>query len=420
MALATQCPHCGTAFRVAHDQLKLRSGLVRCGACKEIFNGIEHLLPAEEPVLPANQELQLHSSATSSPPTAEILPPHATELAAAAAQAIVTTPIESAMDQPDFAVEAAAAVQESHFPFQNETSAAELDPTEAELDETEATQDKREPTWESEMGSPWAPSPEPEQDPEPVPYDPLQRMTLMDVSHHAGFATEDASDELPDPNLRDSDDSDYASDELDQVIDDLRRKPLRRSRTSVVAPERDAADTTDFDEPDFITRARKKQHGRGMRVMLTSASLILLLGALAQGAYAFRAQIAAWFPPAKPALAMFCAELGCRIALPMQIESVTIESSELQALAPDKNTFSLGVLLRNRSATVEAWPNIELTLNDSNEQPVLRRVFLPREYLLPSQSEATGLVANSEQSVRIYFELDNLKAAGYRIYLFYS
>ncbi|MFT5961409.1 MAG: putative Zn finger-like uncharacterized protein [Burkholderiaceae bacterium] len=44
MALATQCPHCQTTFRVAHDQLKLRAGLVRCGACKQIFNGIEHLL----------------------------------------------------------------------------------------------------------------------------------------------------------------------------------------------------------------------------------------------------------------------------------------------------------------------------------------------------------------------------------------
>ena len=48
MALATQCPHCHTTFRVAHDQLKLRAGLVRCGACKQIFNGIEHLLRPDE------------------------------------------------------------------------------------------------------------------------------------------------------------------------------------------------------------------------------------------------------------------------------------------------------------------------------------------------------------------------------------
>ncbi|MFL6715114.1 MAG: zinc-ribbon domain-containing protein, partial [Burkholderiaceae bacterium] len=44
MVLATRCPHCRTTFRVVQDQLKLRGGLVRCGACKEIFNGTEHLL----------------------------------------------------------------------------------------------------------------------------------------------------------------------------------------------------------------------------------------------------------------------------------------------------------------------------------------------------------------------------------------
>ena len=48
MALATQCPHCHTTFKVAHDQLKLRAGLVRCGACKQIFNGIENLLRTED------------------------------------------------------------------------------------------------------------------------------------------------------------------------------------------------------------------------------------------------------------------------------------------------------------------------------------------------------------------------------------
>lgn len=53
MALATQCPHCYTSFRVANDQLKLHAGMVRCGACKQTFNGIEHLLePGEEPRKP--------------------------------------------------------------------------------------------------------------------------------------------------------------------------------------------------------------------------------------------------------------------------------------------------------------------------------------------------------------------------------
>ena len=46
---ATRCPHCQTRFRVTPAQLELRAGLVRCGACREIFNGRDYLLqePAE-------------------------------------------------------------------------------------------------------------------------------------------------------------------------------------------------------------------------------------------------------------------------------------------------------------------------------------------------------------------------------------
>ena len=47
MALTTECPFCRTAFLVANDQLKIRAGLVRCGACKEVFNAEQHLLSGE-------------------------------------------------------------------------------------------------------------------------------------------------------------------------------------------------------------------------------------------------------------------------------------------------------------------------------------------------------------------------------------
>lgn len=45
--LATRCPHCQTRFRVTTQQLLLRDGLVRCGACREKFNA-----SSSEPALP--------------------------------------------------------------------------------------------------------------------------------------------------------------------------------------------------------------------------------------------------------------------------------------------------------------------------------------------------------------------------------
>ncbi|TAK90721.1 MAG: DUF3426 domain-containing protein [Burkholderiaceae bacterium] len=41
--LVTQCPECQTRFRVASEQLKLRHGMVRCGVCSHVFNGVSHM-----------------------------------------------------------------------------------------------------------------------------------------------------------------------------------------------------------------------------------------------------------------------------------------------------------------------------------------------------------------------------------------
>ncbi|WP_353193100.1 DUF3426 domain-containing protein [Pandoraea pnomenusa] len=56
--LATRCPHCHTVFRVVADQLKLRDGLVRCGHCREVFDGRAYLCDP-----PADDENDLSSIA---------------------------------------------------------------------------------------------------------------------------------------------------------------------------------------------------------------------------------------------------------------------------------------------------------------------------------------------------------------------
>ena len=39
----TQCPDCGTAFRVTADVLKQAAGKVRCGGCRNAFNALDYL-----------------------------------------------------------------------------------------------------------------------------------------------------------------------------------------------------------------------------------------------------------------------------------------------------------------------------------------------------------------------------------------
>lgn len=53
--LVTRCPACGTAFRAAPAQLSARSGMVRCGKCRSVFDGVAHLVDEEAGARLANE-----------------------------------------------------------------------------------------------------------------------------------------------------------------------------------------------------------------------------------------------------------------------------------------------------------------------------------------------------------------------------
>ncbi|MDM5176713.1 DUF3426 domain-containing protein [Massilia sp. DJPM01] len=150
-------------------------------------------------------------------------------------------------------------------------------------------------------------------------------------------------------------------------------------------------------------------------MLLGSVLLAILL--VGQGVTTFRNILVAKFPAIKPVLVSACATLGCKLELPAQIDSLSIETGELQSLGA--NAFTLSTLLRNQSDLTQAWPNIELALTDGNDKTLLRRVVVPAEYLPKGTVTAKGFAARSEQAVKLTFEVKQIKASGYRIAIFY-
>lgn len=61
VSAVTQCPHCNAKFRVRPEQVKLHAGLVRCGACRGIFDAVEHLI---EGTLPSVDPIDEHGEVT--------------------------------------------------------------------------------------------------------------------------------------------------------------------------------------------------------------------------------------------------------------------------------------------------------------------------------------------------------------------
>ena len=172
------------------------------------------------------------------------------------------------------------------------------------------------------------------------------------------------------------------------------------------------------DEPAFVIQGRRReQSGKALRVAMAAGSVVLLLLLLLQVMTTFRNPLAAQFPQWKPTLVALCKLSGCQVDLPAQIEALSIEQGELQTLK--EQTFSYVSLLRNQSRSVQAWPSIELILNDANDKPLLRRVIAPRDYLPATIDVSQGFAPRSEQTIKLYFALDQLTASGYHIAIFY-
>ncbi|NOT82771.1 MAG: DUF3426 domain-containing protein [Gallionella sp.] len=149
----------------------------------------------------------------------------------------------------------------------------------------------------------------------------------------------------------------------------------------------------------------------------TAGVCLTVLTLLFQGAYFFRVEIAAHFPPSKPALEAACRVLECTVDLPQQADLMSIESSSL-ADTPQKNVV-LSALLRNHAGYAQAFPSLELTLTDGRDQPVASRLFKPVDYLPPAENETIGLLPNRELNLKLYLDTADIKPSGYRLLLLY-
>jgi predicted Zn finger-like uncharacterized protein len=146
---------------------------------------------------------------------------------------------------------------------------------------------------------------------------------------------------------------------------------------------------------------------------------VLLLVLLAQAAYYYRSSIILLVPETKPYAAALCASLGCELPLPRRVELMSIEASDLQADTTNPNVMVLSATLKNRAIFNQQYPSLDLTLTDAQDQPVVRRVLAPQDYLGKAVNTQAGFAANTEIAIKVFIEGSQVKATGYRLYLFY-
>ncbi len=184
---------------------------------------------------------------------------------------------------------------------------------------------------------------------------------------------------------------------------------------TVATVERPEAVKVDEDNP-FVDEVAAEKPEKLRQPLLVAASVLLAVLLGAQAVYFYRGEIAARHPLARQWIADACARAGCVVSLPQKPKAVLIEASDLQVVDPAQpSRIQLTATLRNHAGHDVAYPALDLVLTNVNDHTLVRRIFLPAEYLGTGGDPAAGIAANAELTVRLAMDTGNLGAAGFRL-----
>ncbi|MEM5388702.1 DUF3426 domain-containing protein [Paraburkholderia phymatum] len=181
------------------------------------------------------------------------------------------------------------------------------------------------------------------------------------------------------------------------------------------------ASTPDDDDDAFAVR--REPLGQDSRRVVWQAVGGVAIGVLAvlllaQLAWWQRESVMVAWPDSQSLFVKACANLGCKVGPPRDIDGLLVEPSDLRQIdGPHK--LELRMPLRNRFDIALAYPAVELTLLDENNNVAVRRVLWPQDYVKPGTPIAAGLPARTTQTMIVRLDTGNTVASNFRVQIFY-
>lgn len=184
--------------------------------------------------------------------------------------------------------------------------------------------------------------------------------------------------------------------------------------------------TESLADVSFVRDAERQAFWRRplVRALLVFLALFLVVLLALQFTVQQRNRLAVVEPRLKPVLQILCEKLGCSLGPVRQIEAIVIDSSSFNKVKD--SVYRLSFSIKNTAATAVAMPSLEVTLTDSQDQAVIRRVLAPAELGMVSG----WLGASAEFSGALTLQLTPLESArdtgdlfrrisGYQLLAFY-
>ena len=165
---------------------------------------------------------------------------------------------------------------------------------------------------------------------------------------------------------------------------------------------------------------------------LIAWAVLGLSGLIFQATLFFKDEWAAHHVPLRPVLKLFCEWSECQLE-PLQVaDAVLIDHASVDMIPKEESTagaivstvsaqmtvpqWRFQITLRNAQDIDVAMPWIELTLTDSGDQALMRKVFNPTEFGAPQTLKAGEIWS---QDLRLRLVSDQVDFMGYRLFTFY-
>lgn len=349
-------------FKVVTDQLKVSQGWVRCGHCAEVFDASLHMQAAPVPAAPAQPtpESPLQTCSAPSPPPAD---PPLPASGPDQSDPVPAWPPDAFLADRSI-VQVALGIGEFDPAGWKQQHAPKLD----------------------EAGSLRL-----NDEGEAVRSEPVQAPLAKDAQTADSYELPDFRVEAPA-----SEPPQDEPDEADEVSNDV----------------------------SFVRDARRRAFWRKPAVRITLGLVSLLLAAvlLLQVLLQQRDSVATMAPALKPWLQALCGQLHCEVKPLRRIEALVIDSSSFNKI--DADSYRLSFSLKNTGTVPVAMPALEVTLTDTQEQALVRRVLMPAQFgaenpTLAAGAEFAGLVLMQVSAADAPGAASPLRIAGYRVLAFY-
>ena len=181
-----------------------------------------------------------------------------------------------------------------------------------------------------------------------------------------------------------------------------------------------------FHDVSFLRQARREAFWKktSVRAVIGVLGLVLLALLGLQYVLQYKDSLALTDPRWPPVLQAVCQPLNCAVKPLRRVESMVIDSSSFSKSGPD--SFRLNFILKNTADLPLEAPLLELTLTDTQDKAILRRILTAAQFgysaetLLPARAEVAGAVSFSVANVDSRpASVSAAAVAGYRVLVFY-